>query len=298
MKNKSSSTASLIAESLYTLSHDKRLNSLIPNRLSEMAYLFGNKKFSLIKNNILFRSVFNFLQNKTIPGIKLHYLLRKKRIEEFVRAAIDQGFQQIIVLGAGFDSLSMRLSPEFPKIEFIEIDFPSTQFRKIEVLNKNNLTFPNLSFISIDLTRQSLSGKLTSSLFETNVKSCFVAEGLLMYLEETDVRKIFSSIQKASSKDLLFIFTFMDKNSHESKIRFKNSSALVDIWLHLHGEPFKWGINHLLLPEFLTGFNFEPVKLETDETFRRLYLTDKNLCDEVLAQGEYLCLARKYEPQK
>ncbi len=290
-KTNLSQTAQLIAESICFLAANRKFKFLVPNDSAELSYLFSQKRIHPINQTKLIRALRNNLLNRAIPGITLHYLLRKKRIEEFVRCAIGDGFRQIIILGAGFDTLGFRLGAEFSDVEFIEIDHFESQLQKIRTLNKHALSFPNLSFFAGDLDKQTLGEILNSALFNPQKKTFFIAEGLLMYLSEAKVRRLFSSINEVCRDETRFAFTFMNKRS-DGKIRFKNSSNFVDFWLDLHGEPFKWGISETNLPLFLVDLGHDLIALETDQNFRESYLNTSDLQNEMLAQGEFLCLVQ------
>ena len=54
-------------------------------------------------------------------------MLRKRLIEEVVRASLTEGVEQVVIIGAGFDTLALRLCAGFPRTNFIEIDHPATQ---------------------------------------------------------------------------------------------------------------------------------------------------------------------------
>src|SRR5881398_2300279 len=69
----------------------------------------------------------------SIPGIRTHYVLRKKIIEREVRAAIAERRRQVVIIGAGFDVLSFRLAAEFSLVTFKELDHPATQNAKRSV---------------------------------------------------------------------------------------------------------------------------------------------------------------------
>ncbi|HYM48888.1 MAG TPA: class I SAM-dependent methyltransferase, partial [Burkholderiaceae bacterium] len=65
-----------------------------------------------------FRQVLSALEYLTVPGMALHYAVRKLAIEDFVRAGIKAGKQQVVVLAAGFDTLAQRLHQEFSQVRF------------------------------------------------------------------------------------------------------------------------------------------------------------------------------------
>ena len=61
-----------------------------------------------------------------LPGQFEAFGHRKAFFEGQVRDAIDAGAKQVLVLGAGYDMIGWRLAPEFPDVQFFEIDHPAT----------------------------------------------------------------------------------------------------------------------------------------------------------------------------
>src|SRR5690606_20255710 len=59
-----------------------------------------------------------------LGGIFAHYLARKRWIEREVRRAMADGIRQVVVVGAGFDTLAWRLHEELPNAKFFEFDHP------------------------------------------------------------------------------------------------------------------------------------------------------------------------------
>ena len=52
---------------------------------------------------------------------------RKRWIERQMRAALDLGARQAVILGGGFDTIALRLARAYPAIPTFEIDQPNTQ---------------------------------------------------------------------------------------------------------------------------------------------------------------------------
>lgn len=78
-------------------------------------------------NSPIYRFVLRLMEWMLLPGIILHYVLRKRFIEERVIEAIASGVTQVINIGAGFDTLAWRLQARYRAVSFIEIDHPATQ---------------------------------------------------------------------------------------------------------------------------------------------------------------------------
>jgi O-methyltransferase involved in polyketide biosynthesis len=66
-------------------------------------------------------------------------------------------------LGAGFDTLSLRIATEYPDLSIIEIDHPASQAWKREALGRLGLQFENIHFLSLDLLRDTMQEVLLRS---------------------------------------------------------------------------------------------------------------------------------------
>ena len=68
------------------------------------------------------------IEGSLLGGIFAHYLARKRWIECEARRAIEnRGIRQLVVLGAGYDSLGWRLCRDHPELRCFELDHPATQ---------------------------------------------------------------------------------------------------------------------------------------------------------------------------
>jgi len=224
------------------------------------------------------------IERITIPGILLHYALRKKNISQLARAALVHGTKQLVVIGAGFDPLSLELHREFRTAQFWEIDHPATQAHKARA-------FPEIDNQRFHFIANNLSGAaldkdaLTISGFDSAQTTFWIAEGLLMYLPADTVSRLMITLKKLSAPGSQFVFTFMEKQSN-GRIRFHSQSRLVDWWLSAKGEPFVWGTTRHELVDFV-----RPWRVFRFFDHNDLREIDSALADEPLATGEVICLA-------
>jgi methyltransferase (TIGR00027 family) len=292
-----SATAYLIARSTCFLSSDALLGCFVPQRSAELSKLFVQSRdcfksgLSSLINPSLFRPFAHALERLTIPGIKLHYALRKRYLEEFTLAALRDGARQVVVIGAGFDTLGLRLHEEFSEIEFFELDHPATQRAKKRAVESHRVLKHNLHFVALDLSHERLEDSLLKHAdYFPGQQTLFIAEGLLMYLAAEEVNRIFSFIQTHNGRASKFAFTLMETQS-DGRIAFRRSSRLVDAWLRARGESFKWGIKRERINDFLAARGFRALEVATSETLRSRFLTSERLQRVPLAEGECLCLA-------
>ncbi|TAK29382.1 MAG: SAM-dependent methyltransferase [Myxococcaceae bacterium] len=148
------------------------------------------------------------LETIFVPGMAHHYLFRKRLIEDEVRRAVARGARQLLVLGGGFDGAGLRMARCFPELTVVEVDLPRTQARKRHVLMEIGHPIPhNCRFVAADLARQSLDDLLASTgATRPELPTLVVIEGVLMYLEEPDVRALFTSLRRIFPGELSVVF--------------------------------------------------------------------------------------------
>lgn len=224
------------------------------------------------------------IERITIPGILLHYALRKKNISQLARAALIHGTKQLVVIGAGFDPLSLELHREFRTAQFWEIDHPATQAHKARAFPEvDNQRF---HFIANNLSSASLDkNALRNNVFDSAQPTFWIAEGLLMYLPADTVSRLMITLKELSAPGSQFVFTFMEKPSN-GRIRFHSQSKLVDWWLSRRSEPFVWGTTRQGLVDFVRPWRVR--RFFDHDDLREI---DSALADEPLATGEVICLA-------
>ena len=232
-----SSTAALIAAATVFLAGDPRFTQFVPAGAADICARCLTPLQRLLTRRGL-RWLAWAAERATIPGLMLHFMLRKRWIEKAVRAAIARGCRQVVVIGAGYDTLAARLVPLFPAVRFTEVDHPATQAVKRAAFAAS----PNLQFVAADLARVPLRQVLPPSAGET----LYIAEGLLMYLTAAEVDALFASL------DGEIIFTAMEPAAGGS-IAFHNATWLERALLALWKEPFKWALAREALGEFLAA---------------------------------------------
>ena len=285
-----SRTALLIAASLVLLHHDPKHSRLVSKASADLCahvlekHSSQTRLFSKIVRQAWFRPIARLIERVTIPGILLHYALRKKCISELARSALANGIAQVVVLGAGFDPLSSELQKEFPTAEFWEIDHPATQRYKVRVCSE--IGAERVHFVAVDLSTAGLDREaLTSSGFDPDKRTFWIAEGLLMYFPTEIVSFLIGTLSSLSAAGSQLAFTFMEKqpNGH---IRFDSQTKPVDWWLRRRGEPFLWGTTRTELAEFVRPWRV--IRFLDHSDLRDMEL---ELADEVIARGEVICLA-------
>ena len=238
------------------------------------------------------RRILKVIERCSIPGLYLHFALRKKLIESIVQGQIEKGaVKQVVVIAAGFDPLTAALHKNYPEVRFFELDHPATQVIKMAALADAGA---NLFFCPADLTTSSITDALAPAWFDASLPTIFIAEGITMYLDAKQVDKFFAGIRTLSQHpDSSLIFTYMAK-SPLGMIGFDSQTWMARLWLQLKGEPMKWGIEPENIPGFLSARGFTLNRDHSAADLSARYMSTKLLPGgkaPLLAKGENICFA-------
>jgi methyltransferase (TIGR00027 family) len=152
--------------------------------------------------------------------------LRTAAIDKAVREAIAGGARQLVILGAGYDGRAWRM-PELAGVKVFEVDHPATQGDKRAHLTQLPPAAGIVSFVSIDFERESLDTVLDRAGHDRSSPTCWIWEGVVMYLTRDAMRATLAGIAGRSAPRSTLIV-----NYHTAHRRF-----FARLMFRLIGEP-------------------------------------------------------------
>jgi methyltransferase (TIGR00027 family) len=119
--------------------------------------------------------------------MRIFIAARTRFAEDALSAAVENGVEQLVVLGAELDTFAFR-SPYRERLRVFEVDHPATQEWKRERLQGAGILSPSwLTFAPIDFERQTLGTGLEAAGFEPRRSAFFTWLGVVPYLSEDTV---------------------------------------------------------------------------------------------------------------
>lgn len=236
-----------------------------------------------------FRSMLAWTERALLPGQTTHVALRKRALDDETTAAIEAGASQVLVVGAGFDTLALRLARAHPEVRFVEIDHPATQSLKRHALEQLDPP-PNLRLQPVDLAATSLHDVLDELQWDHDARGVAVAEGLLMVLGELEVADFLRSLASALGPGSRLLGTFMVPDEH-GRPQLGRMARLSRASLDAIGEPLRWSTTPEALAALLhdAGFTLRDDPGRVDLRLR--YLVPAGLDDLPLATVERVFIA-------
>jgi methyltransferase (TIGR00027 family) len=201
---------------------------------------------------------------------RLFIAARSRFSEDTMANCVAGGIRQVVVLGAGLDTFSLRNPFADLGVRVFEVDYAATQSWKRERIKAAGLIEPqSLIFAPTDFERESLSEALTRVGFRLSQPAFFQWLGVVPYLTSKAVSSTLKFICKIPQAVVVFDyaepFQNYPTNRRASVIAVAESAAA-------RGEPWLSLFDPAELHELLRGEGFKTVEdLGLPEIAERLY---------------------------
>lgn len=133
--------------------------------------------------------------------------LRTTAIDTAVRDAISAGARQLVILGAGYDGRAWRM-PELAGVKVFEVDHPATQGDKRAHLSELPSPKGIVTFVSMNFETDSLDAALQRAGHDRASPTCWIWEGVVMYLRRDAMRATLASIARRSAPGSTLIVNY------------------------------------------------------------------------------------------
>jgi methyltransferase (TIGR00027 family) len=282
-----SSTALLIARALLMGDATPTLRPLLVDDSAALtrrvlSFVDGLPWGEIIRRRPIVRAILFAIERLWTPGAFVYWLTRKRWFDLFAREALDAGCTQIVVVGAGLDTLAQRYHE---KAVCFEMDHPATQEIKRAAFPDGPVLVP------LDLMHESPAALLRAQpLFDPARPTFYVCEGLFMYLPIEVVASLLREFAALSAPGSRLAFSFMEEHPGRP-LGFQQSAHLSRWWLRWRGESFRSGIAPEKLGGFLRENGWDLATLSTPEETRRRMLEPFGLGHVPLATGEAVASA-------
>ncbi len=202
-----------------------------------------------------------------LDGLITHVVYRKRWIGDHVAEALAAGMRQLVIFGAGCDTLSMRLRDRLGAIPVFEIDRPEViEFRRA-VLADNTDVATNARLVPVDFERDDVAECLAAAGFDAGLPTVFVAEAVMEYLTDREVDRLFAFVRGQAPVASRYLFTFLAREIYEG-------GDLDDVVAELKagGEVLKFGLPPDRIDDFLASRGFRKLDFATPEWFRDVFI--------------------------
>jgi methyltransferase (TIGR00027 family) len=204
---------------------------------------------------------------RSIPkGMYEYVIARTKYFDDNYVQALQNEIEQIVFLGAGYDSRPYRFSNLIKNTKIFELDTKPTQLNKLSLLQKNGIApHRNISFVSVDFERDDFLVVMSEKGFDKSKQTLFLWEGVTFYLSYHAVIRMLRILKENSIAGCQLCFDF--QTTHDNKDLIKTE---------LKDETIKFGIPFGEIDNFVKDNGYTLIEHINSNDMEKRFLTLEN----------------------
>jgi methyltransferase (TIGR00027 family) len=215
--------------------------------------------------------------------------VRTRYIDDRLSEAIRRGVEQVVILGAGFDSRAYRI-PGIARARVFEVDHPATQAEKRRRLGRRFATLPpHVTLVPVDFTTDTLHATLPRAGYRTDATTFVILEGVTHYLPAEAVDVVFRFVARSVAAGSQMVFTYIHRGALDGSVKFPRANQTLATVRGL-GEPYTFGFAPAELPSYLAGRGLRLVEDVGASDYRERYLTPLGRGQEPLTEFQRAAL--------
>jgi len=166
---------------------------------------------------------------------------RAHYIDAALQKAAAEGVEQVVVLGAGFDTRAYRFGATHPRLRFFEVDLPATiEAKKSRVAEALGSLPGNVRYAPIDFNTQKLEDVLPPLGYDAKQRAFFLLEGVVMYVNEPGNDATFRFMRGNSARGSVVVYDYVLKDIIDGKLgNYYNARLAISV--AARGEPYVSG---------------------------------------------------------
>ncbi|MGH3723420.1 MAG: class I SAM-dependent methyltransferase [Mycobacterium sp.] len=188
----------------------------------------------------------------------LFLVLRVRYTDDVLEAAINDGVDQVVLLGAGFDTTALRRAAHSP-VKIFEVDAPPTQADKRVIMERLRSTGSDdeIVWVPCDFEHDVLRERLLASQFDPTRPSLFIWLGVTAYLTQDALDATLADLATVCAPGSLLVFDYLDTSvvtGGDSK------SVRARLWTEAaarFGEPYLTGLTAADADALLASHGFQ-----------------------------------------
>jgi methyltransferase (TIGR00027 family) len=217
--------------------------------------------------------------------------VRTRYIDDALAAALRSGVEQVVILGAGFDSRAYRI-PGIGRTRVFEVDHPVTQAEKKKVVARRLGSLPpHVEFVPIDFSMQTLDGAMPAAGFRAATRTFFICEGVTHYLSGPDVDTLFRHVARSAAAGSEMVFTYIHRAILDGTATLAGANQTLTT-VRRSGEPYTFGFDPAGLPEYLAARDLALIEDVGADEYRARYLAPLGRGQEPLSEFQRAARAR------
>jgi methyltransferase (TIGR00027 family) len=209
-------------------------------------------------------------------GVQGFLVARCRYMDDLLQQMLQDGLQQLVILGAGYDSRGYRFEQLMQGVKVFEVDHPATQPQKIKKVKALLGELPkHVAYVSLDFNHETLETKLPVYGYDESCKTLFIWEGVVMYLSPQAVDGTLHFIAHHSASGSQVVFDYIYTALLDGSVRHGEVSRMRRA-RRFSGEGLTFSIAQGKVQEFMVERGFVNIVDVPSEVLHQRYFTGPN----------------------
>jgi methyltransferase (TIGR00027 family) len=198
------------------------------------------------------------LAERYLPGSYWFELARVAHMDEVLKRELADGAEQVVILGAGFDTRPYRFRSELSQALTFEVDQPDlAAVKRQRVKAVLGELPPNVRYVAADLNCDDLAPRLDAAGYRTGARTLVIWSGVTGYLTADAVDSILRWYVRTASPGSAIVFDYIfDEIIRGDPFSYHGARELRER-VASAGEPLTFGIRSGSVGCFLRERGFE-----------------------------------------
>ncbi len=245
-----------------------------------LAREFLNAPLRILARSRILAGLVVWWAERLAPGIPGEVLGRTKYIDDCLKTRIDDGIEQLVILGAGYDSRAYRFDGLNHRVKVFEVDHPATQRVKMKRVERLLGHLPDhVVFVPVDFEQEKLHDKLFQEGYDRNKKTFYIWEGVTYYLTAKAVDETLAFVVENSGTGSSIIFDYAFQKVIKGAADVEQVNRMLKAWERVGApltadEHFIFGVKEGTIQEFLSARGFCQIENVNGDSFKTAYFKD------------------------
>jgi methyltransferase (TIGR00027 family) len=185
-----------------------------------------------------------WLLERGLPGAFGYFNARTQYFDEVLLRETRARLEQLVILGVGFDSRSLRFSDALRAVRVFEVDMPEVLAIRTERLFESRQASASVIAVPIDFEHDDLGKALRERGYLPGARTLFLWEGVTYYLPEGAVNAVLSLVASHSGRGSSILFDYVTRAFVDGDYSSYGARRLADGWRRL-GNVNRFGVDDI-----------------------------------------------------
>jgi methyltransferase (TIGR00027 family) len=196
------------------------------------------------------------LLDAATPGLAGQAFVRYRYFDELLGSMLEQGLDQVVVLGAGYDATSLRVLRASPDAKVYEVDQRETQARKRKRMAQvEPAALDHTIFVECDFARDSVADRLTAAGHAIDRPTLLSWLGVSWYLDRASVEATLADLASIAAPKSRIVFDYIHASVLSGAERARGVRLARRV-VARQGEPWTFGLSPDRLREWAAGLGW------------------------------------------